>query len=271
MLYELKVDEFNKVKPLFSKLNNRTAIFSVIEGNTKGKIFVDNAANPRCAFFWNDFRYSYLSADPLNKIFQNDLFILLSETLIPEAKISHDPTLVIYPCQTEWNKILKEALSNYKIKYLTRKIYRFTRIVDKSVYKIPKNYQLRKINSRLLGEIKKGVPDIIDMFYTSRETFLSKGLGFAIIDTLHNKIISSCLSVFFGNNMAEIDISTDKEFRQQGFATIVAKAFLTECNKRNIEPIWECWSKNKSSILIAESIGFQNIENYPVLFLDLKN
>ena len=271
MLYELKLDEFYKVKPLFLKLNNRTAIFSVIEGNTKGRIFVDNTANPQCAFFWNDFRYSYLSADPSNKTFQNDLFILLTETLIPEAKVSHDPTLVIYPCQTVWNNILKEALSNFKIKDLTRIIYKFTGIIDKPEHKNPKHFQLRKINLRLLDEIKKGVPEIIDMFYTSREAFLSKGLGFAMIDTLHNKIISSCLSVFIGNNKAEIDISTDKEFRQQGFATIVAKAFLTECNKRNIEPIWECWSKNKSSIQVAESIGFQNVEDYPVLFLDLKN
>jgi hypothetical protein len=195
MLYELKVDEFYKVKPLFSKLNNRVGIFSVIEGNTKGKIFVDNTTNPQCAFFWNDFRYSYLSADPSNKIFQNDLSKLLSEILIPEAKKSHDPSLVIYPCQTEWNNILKEALSNFEVKDLTRKIYRFIEITDKSEYKIPKNFKLQKINLRLLKEMK-GVPEIINMFYTSSEVFSSKGLGFAIIDSLHNKIISSCLSVF---------------------------------------------------------------------------
>jgi hypothetical protein len=42
MIYELKEKGYEKVRPLFQGLNYHLVIFSIIEGNSPGRIFVDD-------------------------------------------------------------------------------------------------------------------------------------------------------------------------------------------------------------------------------------
>ena len=49
MLHELEPHEFRRAKPLFQGFDYSLSIHAAIEGNNPGRIFVDDARNPRTA------------------------------------------------------------------------------------------------------------------------------------------------------------------------------------------------------------------------------
>jgi tetratricopeptide (TPR) repeat protein len=58
MIYELKPGEYEIARPIFKGLQYNLAIFSVIEGNTPGSVYVDDVADPKIAFVWEKSRDS---------------------------------------------------------------------------------------------------------------------------------------------------------------------------------------------------------------------
>lgn len=53
MIYELGTPTHEKVRGLFAGLNYHLVIFSIIEGNSPGQIWVDRLDQPQTAFVWD--------------------------------------------------------------------------------------------------------------------------------------------------------------------------------------------------------------------------
>ena len=88
MIYELKPGEYEIARPIFKGLQYNLAIFSVIEGNTPGSVYVDDVADPKTAFVWDKSRDSgfYLEGYERNAGFNAALNRLIVERLYPEAR-----------------------------------------------------------------------------------------------------------------------------------------------------------------------------------------
>jgi GNAT superfamily N-acetyltransferase len=92
------------------------------------------------------------------------------------------------------------------------------------------------------------------------DRFLANGFGSAVL--IDGKLASVCLTYALGAGEAEVNIFTAQEFRQQGFGYLVARAFLEQCESRNLNPAWSCGQSNKASAALAIQLGFQPAPKY---------
>jgi RimJ/RimL family protein N-acetyltransferase len=267
MIIELAASEFERTRPIFAGLVNRVAILAIIERHSAGRIFVDDANHPTSAFIWNEFRYSYLAGRTDNTAFNAALYKLLTETLLPEAQASPDPTLVLYPFPTAWHEIIGALFQIYSPFCLLRSTFRFRpeRFRGQNwAANIPPGFEMRPIDRMLLETPGNSVAEGVRVLWRSIDEFLDSGFGFCL---MHEKeVVSECYSVFAGANKCEIGLGTAEPYRRRGFALLTASTFIEHCIRHEREPVWECWAENTPSIALAEKLGFERMDDYPVFF-----
>lgn len=269
MIHEL-TGNYDLARPLFAGLKNRTAIQAVIEGNSPGRIFVDNQEHPSAAFMWNPFRYSYLAGEPSNDSFTVSLRRLLAEELLPQAANSHDPTLVLYPYPESWGERVDLIIGDYGPIKLTRQTFVFNPV--KSPYlgwqhRVLPGLQMRRVDERLLEQISP-LAEAVQVLWRSPADFVAMGLGYCLLDG--EQVVSTCFSAFAGGNQREIGIDTHPAYRRRGLATLTASALIDHCLQNDWIPGWECWTDNVPSVKLAEKLGFERHSGYPVYFIDLQ-
>lgn len=72
---------------------------------------------------------------------------------------------------------------------------------------------------------------------------------------------ASCYSSY--SRGVEVEIATHPEHRRKGLATVAGAAFVLECVKRGLNVHWD--AANKTSLKIAEKLGFKLAEEYTAL------
>jgi RimJ/RimL family protein N-acetyltransferase len=269
MLVELDKKDFARVRPVF-EVFDRVALHAVLCGATSGRVFVDDAAHPRAAFTWSEFRYSFVGGDPRNEVFCEGLRELLETQLFPEARASFDPSVVLYPASPEWIPSLEALLDEQKRIPLRRGLFRFDRAAFEQgagrQAPVPEGFHLARIDTALLAcspEIAFGAR----VLWGSVENFLARGFGFYLLEG--EQIASTCFSAFVAEGRAEISVDTAEAYRRRGLGTVVCGAFVGECLARGLEPTWECWWDNAPSRLLAARLGFEWVEDYPVVYVPL--
>ncbi|MBN1287032.1 MAG: GNAT family N-acetyltransferase [Anaerolineae bacterium] len=268
-IYELQPSDFEKARPVFAGLKDRVIIHAIIEGNSAGRIFVDDVNKPTAAFTWNELRYSYLAGDPDHEAFNESLRDLLTQTLLPEAKVSHDPTLVLYPYPVSWQAKVDALVGGRKLIPVTRKTFAF----DPARFahydwadRTPPGFHMRRVDETVLAD-SEHVAGEVALAWRSPERFLAKGVGFCLCKD-DNTAVCACLSIS-ADRRQEISIGAHPDYRRRGFATLTGAAFIAHCIEHDQTPVWECWTENVPSVKLAEKLGFKPTGDYPVYFLNL--
>jgi hypothetical protein len=269
MLSELNQAEYNKTSPIFERLP-RAAVAGTLAGLTPGRVYADDPYHPRAAFIWNEYRFSYLAGDPANEVFLHGLARLLETELLPEARRSSDPTLLLYPDSPAWIDALERRLAAYNSLRLFRSLHRFDRQAFEKhaifLEALPSELVLLPIDA----ELCRRFPNLcasIELSWGEVQNFLAHGFGFCVL--ADREIASACTSAFCSGGLAEMGVETAGAFRRQGLARQVTTAFIRESLKRGLEPVWECWWENEPSRRLATRLGFKWLEDYPVLFIEL--
>ncbi|WP_066498286.1 GNAT family N-acetyltransferase [Abyssisolibacter fermentans] len=252
-MFELKKQDFNRIIPLIKNISHsRALLFSVVEGNSKGRIFVDNIETPKTAFIESDF--SYLVGHESNIDFNNRIINYIFDIKIPKSK---DKELILFLCSDKWLDI-KRTLKDHGCITIHRKTFNFD--VDKykevrSKSNITTNkYDITKINIKLVNKYHK-FKELIN--YPLR-------FGFCIVN--QEEIISECISVAVGAGEAEIGIATKEDYRRRGYATSVIFQFIDYCIDNDILPNWSCWPFRKESINLAKKLGFKENVEIPAIY-----
>ncbi|GMQ64145.1 GNAT family N-acetyltransferase [Vallitalea maricola] len=237
-MFELKEQDFGRIKPLIDNISHsRALIFSVVEGNLKGRIFVDNMATPKTAFIEGEFLYLVGFEDNTN--FNKKLIKYIFDEKIPKSK---DKELILFLCSDKWMEIDKMFKKRGCIT-IQRKTFSFD--VDK--YKEVRN-RYDKITYK--DEVKK-IKD-------------TSNFGFRIVN--NEEIISECMSIAVGSGEAEININTKEAYRRKGYATTVAMEFIDYCISNELIPNWSCWPFRKESINLAKKLGFNEKSDIPAIY-----
>lgn len=74
--------------------------------------------------------------------------------------------------------------------------------------------------------------------------------------------ICRCTAEYVSPGKCGIGIATAEPYRQQGFATLTASAFIEECQRRQITPYWDAWLRNTASVARAEKVGLRKVQDY---------
>ncbi|WP_175989191.1 GNAT family N-acetyltransferase [Bacillus sp. Marseille-Q1617] len=175
------------------------------------------------------------------------------------------------PCvlfaDAEWEEFIdKEQLHKTKIQ---RVGYKFDkgRYNKLKAYTIPEGLRLKRIESSLISKSKQYPEKFYKLYWENKENFLSKGVGFGLLNK-EDEIIGEVVSSYFAGRYGDPDIFISEDHRGNGYGTLLARAFIDECLERGVCPKWECDMTNIESQQLAERLGFIKIGSHPLYVMN---
>lgn len=266
MFTELSQDKFNAVRPLFETLFFNVEVPSILDGNTKGRVFVDSAENPSVAVMWDGLIGIFLAGDPNQEAFNRSLKEWFAEGPYPLAQSYHMDELAITFASTGWTAVLPALLNNYRLTLEPRRYFTHTGVPAMS-HAMDANYAVVPVTADLLAredlQHRGFLEGWVLAYWPSMERFINTGIGYVTLAD-NNAIASLCVSVFASGNVLEFGTATLPDHRNRGLSTAVAAACVNACLDGGREPIWHCWDTNAPSVAVAGKVGFQLERKYSI-------
>lgn len=260
MYIELESKDFSSVENFFNENKYQIPALAVLNRSFPGRVFVDNNDKPEIVLVWAISRWSYISCkelSPRHKSFIKDVF---NNEILPVIKAIGKSQFEIYADNnTGWDSMLNEALNEYQLD----KHYENTFILNKEKF--------IKLTSHLEVsidiEICENTFPIIPVEYSKYvfdDQFEKKVFGM-IIKKKEN-IICQCLNNGFTyNNYYFIDLDTfNKTERNNGYGTLISSKLIRNELSKGLLPLWETTTNNLPSQRVADKLGFEKVNEYPV-------
>lgn len=266
-MVELDRCEFDRVSFLFAPISHCVPVFSVLEGNSPGRVFVDDRIDPATALVWTRWGYYYLGGDAKNDLFNRSLGGLLADELIPASIELGERGFILYPSLADWEACLDVVLEGKQPIRLYRRTYVFDAANRRcGRHRIPAGFSLRRIDKALLSD--ELVAAEVGVGWETVDDFMTQGIGFCLArdDPCGPEVVSICCSIMSAGNSVEIGIRTVEAYRRRDFATLVAGAFIGHCLANDLRPNWECFWDNEPSNALAQKLGFEASGDHPVYY-----
>lgn len=261
---ELSPSDFERVKPLFHHTHDlRAAIYTVLEGNQRGRVWVDQVDNPTTAVMNSDF--CYLTSKPDVPDLQAGAVKWLEAEVV-----NHQEWTGIFSFSEPWEAALQTTLQAYEVMRFVRVMFdldaqRYRELHTGWQKRIPAGFTLQRIDTQT-APYCGGIPDM----WGGVENFMKHGFGFCMLDDsqpdVQQALAASVQTVFVGDRHAETGVETKEAYRRKGLATILCCAYLDFCLENGICPEWGC-GDNEASELLAIKLGYTNRRERPLLFL----
>lgn len=264
MFVQIDESHYQRMRPLFKGLEHNLVIESVMEGNTCGFIYADDAYTPSAALLWNRQEAMFLAGDPSASQVLPGLHSLIHNVIVTEARQRYIPLLSLQVQPDEWETNLPGILEGLQYEKTYRRLYLLKQMGFNYRYGLMPGYSILRIDEKLLeGDLvnRDQVLGWIESFWPSTQAFMERGFGFCVIGRY--AVASWCLSVFHSGNRFELGVATDEAYRNHGFASLAAAACLEYCLNNDLVPEWHCWEDNTPSVKVAEKIGLEQRLSYP--------
>ena len=226
-----------------------TVIMSIFE-NIAGELWVDDEKNPEIALgIYRDF--CYLSGTPCKvKNLDSILFSLCDNpVLIADNSewVRFLPENVEFKETTRYRLATPERFDEQKLLAICEKIKYFPQL------------EMRIMNGEDYDSYNpEGWEHNMRGCYKNKEDFCEKSFGIIICDK--KEIICGCSAYTYYSGGVEVQIETKKEYRGKGLASIVAAAYMLECQKRGAKPNWD--AAHFQSAKMAMRLGFEMVGEY---------
>lgn len=272
MIHTLARNEYHKARGLFEGPHLRLVIDAVSAGNSPGRVWVDDRAYPRTALMWDDAHCWYLAGATENAATIGELARLFAESLAPEAAARDARVFKVYYTAPAGERAIGEIFGNAALRKLERVFYTFERPqVPGWNERIPPGFNMRPIDAGMLRETTlKNLPDLraeIESCWNSVGDFLENGFGYCLLHG--DEIVCRCTAEYVSAGKCGIGIETAEGYRERGFATLTAAAFVEHCVARGVTAHWDAWKANLPSIAVAEKVGFRKTVEYAVYLGEL--
>jgi len=238
-----KVENNKEYLQLFDEYtHNIPVIYSSLEGQYDGELFVDSESTPQIAVLFTPFAYHFIAG---NAEIDNAVDIL-EQILFKQYlfKTGQKEAIVFCP-DSKWDKVLNEVFERYHGIKGTRIIYRLNRDVFLKVKAERK--ALKDVENKIFYEQGGGSKT---QYPVSR---ILKGA----------ESISFCSGFMLGKGHAEIDVGTDEAYRRKGYAKEAAVTLINELLINKIEPDWCTWPYRIESQKLALSLGYELADKIP--------
>jgi hypothetical protein len=257
-LVELEPGRFGVTRPLWAGMGIHLAVESILAEASSGRVFVDDADEPRGAMIGTGHRL-YLAGDASG----------LGDELRNFA--SSRGKFVIYPALEDIGGV-ERLLSGYSVSERGRLYYECDPTTRTWVVEPPEGYSVVRITLELLGCGLANTDRVVEEMCSERASageFLEKGFGFAVVHS--GGFASWCMSEYNLGDGCEVGIETVEEYRRSGLAVLVAGAMFRHAKGAGIRRVgWHCWGDNAASVTTAERLGLSRITGYNVLVVDAR-
>ncbi len=268
MQYGLTIREFTKIRPLLDKCLPDPMLYTVIEGNQPGRVFVDDREEPGCAYIWPRTEYSYIVGGSSSLDFYQSIHDLIEMEILPVMERNGMGFISIIPFTEAHREIFLELFNDRHPLSLGVNTFSFDEERFQNSHLT--DYSLQ--DSFTLGMVDRGVLDLpvnehikedIRYCWGSIGRFLELGMGTCILEG--GKVASCCYALAYGAGSYHVNIWTAREYRRRGFAKIVCAAFIDRCLTEGKALYWLCDRDNLASRCLAESLGYEyQGDLYPV-------
>jgi RimJ/RimL family protein N-acetyltransferase len=264
-LQELKRTDYERVRPLFRKMDIHLPLQAILAGNVDAPIYADNPLHPQTAITWTGHRF-YLAGAPGNHEFAAAARkVFLEQYAMRSWKAGYESYSVHYPSE-KWASFISTMLENkYPIK-MQRSYYAYqaNRINWKSM--LSEGFAVRSVDKALLDKKWKNPEFLTEEMCSERpsvEDFLAKSFGVCL--THGDLIVGWCLSEYNTSHRCEVGIATHEDYQRRGFATLMTSAFIDMARSKDVARIgWHCAATNAGSAATALKAGFEKMTDYPV-------
>ena len=178
-------------------------------------------------------------------------------------------TPILGPRTENWEPVIEKVLGAEAIKAQRYAIKKEPEafdceILEKYAASLPAAYELRPIDQELYEQImtKPWAKDLCSQFRDG-DDYVRRGLGFAAV--LRGDVVAGASSYTIYDDGIEIEIDTNKEFRNRGFASACGSRLILECLSRGLYPSWD--AHDLRSVSLAEKLGYHRDQPYNVYFL----
>jgi GNAT superfamily N-acetyltransferase len=227
-----------------------------------GRIFVDDEDNPNSCIVSLK-HLLFFGGNPT----QDCLDFLSNEILAEHVRNHQHIFYMIYPDEA-WKDALKNLFPENCNQY-ERSLYRCK---PENIDKQPSCDNVAEITHQLMNSTTGNLDMIIEEVvstgtYNNMEDYLTRGMGYTPV--INNKVCGFCTSEYPSERAIAIGIEVLEEYQRQGYAKAMTKAFLYKAAQRGLTVYWECWKNNVASANTALSCGFQKVDDYPILLVEL--
>ena len=267
MLHKLTPEQYPVVQSIFEPLRYNIVVGSVIDGNTPGWVFADDAERPTTAFIWDMQDAMLVAGDPANAEVNAALAAVIRDQIVPDARRRGIPFLSLHYDRPAWEAAIEGAVL---AGWAPHKVVRYYYILENLAWNwrigMPPGSEMRPLTATLLEQEDMENADQargwVLSFWPSLEAFEAKGVGYCVV--YGETIASWCLSVFVSGKDYELGLATAPDFRGRGLAKRTAAACAEACLGRGLRVHWHCLEENYPSRRVAEKVGFDEEVRYEV-------
>ena len=267
--------------PYFSELlKYNYIIYSILDGNIKGKIFVDRFPEPTVIVAWDTTEDSglYLEGKYSPEIAQEINQILISNIFPESEKYENcrDLTSCFDPLDEWSDHIEDEVFNNIYVRLDKRKFFSFNVGINQVFdwkKQIPPHLSMISYDGiKKQAKLMMGDFDIMDIqdfdgFEKLSMTLKNAHDPFAccVIDIENKILISRVFTDWNSGKFVETGINTNEKYRKQGLGAACAIAMIELASSRGYNHIgWHCWAENEGSEKTALRAGFTLERTHPV-------
>ncbi|MHA2370739.1 MAG: GNAT family N-acetyltransferase [Candidatus Hodarchaeales archaeon] len=263
IMYELDPAEYERVRPLLGELMEYNLhLVAILEGTSKGQLYVDEIETPRTAMVATPVMVYYLGGSESNDTINRDI----------NQRFPDNKTFYCW-CGDQWQRKFDIIFEKRFARKALRRYYRLQQPLLKDWQaRIPPGFSMEYVDKEFIERDLKNMDSVTGWYlpeWPSADLFFEKGFGFALVDEKAETIASWSLADYVSGNRCETGIRTDWDYRRRGFGTATVAATVEHCVTNGFQEIgWHCWSTNIGSIRISENVGFELIREYPIYLND---
>jgi RimJ/RimL family protein N-acetyltransferase len=266
MFHKLEPENYDRVQSLFAPFEHHLSLPSVISGNNRGSILVDNLEKPHVALALTMEGY-LLSGDQGNTERLCDLQDLLqNQILTGELYVGSDKAMCLAVHPDSWESLLPVLIPTHEIEKLNRYVYICRQLAFDWRKAVPAGYALQPLNRELLtgtGPVAAHLAYWVDyrQGWESIDHFLDRGGGYCAIRD--GQIVCWCSAEYHAGEQVDVGIVTHWTHRRRGLATAVAAATVEHMWEKGYRQVgWHCTDYNIGSWKTAEKVGFERSGRY---------
>ncbi len=268
MLYQLFPDHFHLAQPLFDT-GHHLAVAAAFSGEAPAELYVDDPRAPQAGILilWN--HRIYLAGRPTNTAFSHAFAALLHERYTALATDEEPFGCMITYTPGSWEEVLPALFADIEAARAERQYYRLQIRTPIPPPALPEGFLLRRVDEALVAEsaliAHESLVEEIHSEAPSVEAFHERRFGYCL--QYGQELVGWCLSEYNNSDQCELGIATKPALQRRGLATATALATIAHAQSQGITSIgWDCWKNNIASSNLAQKLGFEKVEDYPVWY-----